>query len=164
MRLMKLLCVPVLLAASLAVTAPSHGAEVTLKAIAAWPKSFPLVSLGFLRFVKMANEAGKGEFKIVHIGGPEIVLPGDLVYLADGPYTVERGYGWNWEGDFNNWRPELTTMQKVGQSGVWQTKLTLPNGKYRYRFVVDGQWQQDPYNEQTEMNPYGELNSIFEVK
>ena len=72
MRLMKLLCVPVLLAASLAVTAPSHGAEVTLKAIAAWPKSFPLVSLGFLRFVKMANEAGKGEFKIVHIGGPEI--------------------------------------------------------------------------------------------
>ena len=66
--------------------------------------------------------------------------------------------------DFNNWQPELTKMQKVGESGVWQTKLQLPSGRYRYRYVVDGQWQQDPYNEQTEMNPYGEYNSIFEVK
>jgi chromosome partitioning protein len=67
-------------------------------------------------------------------------------------------------GDFNNWQPEHTQMQKVGQSGVWQTRLTLPSGRYRYRFVVDGQWQQDPYNEQTEMNPYGEYNSVFEIK
>ena len=67
-------------------------------------------------------------------------------------------------GDFNNWQPEQTKMQKVGESGVWQTKLQLPMGRYRYRLVVDGHWQQDPYNEQTEVNPYGELNSIFEVK
>lgn len=67
-------------------------------------------------------------------------------------------------GDFNNWRPELTKMQRVGESGVWQTKLELPTGKYRYRFVVDGQWQQDPYNEHTEMNPFGDLNSVFDVK
>lgn len=67
-------------------------------------------------------------------------------------------------GDFNNWQPELTKMQKVGESGVWQTKLQLPSGRYHYRFVVDGQWQQDPYNELTELNPYGEYNSIFEVK
>jgi hypothetical protein len=37
-------------------------------------------------------------------------------------------------------------------------------GRYRYRLVVDGQWQQDPYNNQTEMNPYGEYNSIIEIK
>ncbi len=67
-------------------------------------------------------------------------------------------------GDFNNWQPEKTQMEKVGQSGVWQTKLKLPAGKYRYRLVVDGQWQQDPYNEKTEMNPYGDFNSILEVK
>jgi chromosome partitioning protein len=67
-------------------------------------------------------------------------------------------------GDFNNWRPELTKMEKVGESGVWQTKLVLPAGRYHYRYVVDGQWQQDPYNVQTELNPYGEYNSIFEVK
>lgn len=66
-------------------------------------------------------------------------------------------------GDFNNWQPSETPMQKVGDSGVWQTKLKLPQGRYRYRLVVDGQWQQDPYNERTEMNPYGEFNSIVEV-
>jgi len=67
-------------------------------------------------------------------------------------------------GDFNSWQPMQTPMGKVGKSGVWQTKLKLPQGKYRYRLVVDGQWQQDPYNEWSETNPFGELNSIIEVK
>lgn len=67
-------------------------------------------------------------------------------------------------GDFNNWQPTQTPMEKVGQSGVWQTQLKLPPGKYHYRLVVDGQWQQDPYNENSEHNPYGEFNSILEVQ
>jgi len=46
-------------------------------------------------------------------------------------------------GDFNNWQPQKTPLQKVGESGVWQTRLKLPAGRYRYRLVVDGQWQQD---------------------
>ena len=67
-------------------------------------------------------------------------------------------------GDFNNWQPSQTEMQKVGDSGVWQTKLNLEAGKYRYRLVVDGQWQQDPYNEETELNPFGGFNSVLKVK
>lgn len=67
-------------------------------------------------------------------------------------------------GDFNNWQPEKTEMQKVGDSGIWQMKLCLPPGKHQYRLVVDGQWQQDPYNEHTESNPFGGFNSIIEVK
>jgi chromosome partitioning protein len=70
----------------------------------------------------------------------------------------------NLAGDFNNWEPEKTPMQRVGHSGVWQSKLKLPEGTYRYRLVVDGQWQQDPYNESTELNPFGEFNSVAEVK
>ena len=66
-------------------------------------------------------------------------------------------------GDFNNWLPGKTPMQKIGDSGVWQTKIKLPRGKYRYRLVVDGQWQQDPYNERTELNPFGGFNSVLEV-
>lgn len=65
-------------------------------------------------------------------------------------------------GDFNNWQPQQTPMRKVG--GVWKVKLPLSAGSYRYRLVVDGQWQQDPYNEMTEINPFGEYNSIIEVK
>jgi chromosome partitioning protein len=67
-------------------------------------------------------------------------------------------------GDFNNWQPQETPMQKVGESGVWQTQLKLPAGRYRYRLVVDGQWQQDPYNELTEVNPFGEYNSVVEIQ
>jgi chromosome partitioning protein len=67
-------------------------------------------------------------------------------------------------GDFNNWQPEQTPMQKVGESGVWQTEMNLLPGRYRYRLVVDGQWQQDPYNELTELNPFGGFNSVVEVK
>lgn len=67
-------------------------------------------------------------------------------------------------GDFNNWQPEQAPMQKVGESGIWQTEMHLMPGRYRYRLVVDGQWQQDPYNELTEMNPFGGFNSIIEVK
>ncbi|MHC4413601.1 MAG: glycogen-binding domain-containing protein [Planctomycetota bacterium] len=47
---------------------------------------------------------------------------------------------------------------------MWQTKLKLPPGKQRYRLVVDGQWQQDPYNEMTEPNSFGGFNSVVEVK
>ena len=67
-------------------------------------------------------------------------------------------------GDFNNWQPEKSEMEKVGSSGIWQTKMQLHPGRYRYRLVVDGQWQKDPYNNLTEPNPFGQLNSILEVK
>lgn len=66
-------------------------------------------------------------------------------------------------GDFNNWQPHQTAL-KPTQDGKWELALALAPGKYRYRMVVDGQWQQDPYNEQTELNPFGEFNSILEVK
>jgi len=65
-------------------------------------------------------------------------------------------------GDFNNWQPEKTPMQKTA-SGTWQIKLPLAKGIYRYRLVVDGRWQHDPYNKMTEPNPYGELNSVLKV-
>ena len=67
-------------------------------------------------------------------------------------------------GDFNNWQPGKTKMEKVGDGGIWQLKMKLAPGKYRYRLVVDGKWQQDPYNEITELNPFGEHNSVVEVR
>jgi chromosome partitioning protein len=67
-------------------------------------------------------------------------------------------------GDFNDWVPEQTPMQRAGESGKWIVKLPLNKGTYRYRLVVDGQWQQDPYNENIEVNPFGEYNSVLHVK
>lgn len=66
-------------------------------------------------------------------------------------------------GDFNNWKPDAAYRLRQ-KSGRWITKLPLKHGHYRYRFVVDGKWQQDPQNTQTEKNPFGELDSLIEIK
>jgi chromosome partitioning protein len=67
-------------------------------------------------------------------------------------------------GDFNNWRPESTPMHFADNKGRWAVELPLAQGQYRYRYVVDGRWQQDPYNDQAERNEFGEYNSILTVK
>ena len=67
-------------------------------------------------------------------------------------------------GDFNEWNPEQTTLKRMDENGKWQTTMPLDKGLYRYRLVVDGQWQQDPYNDWIEMNPYGEFNSVLHVE
>ncbi len=67
-------------------------------------------------------------------------------------------------GDFNDWIPEKTAFEKIDDSGKWMLQLPMEKGTYRYRLVVDGQWQQDPYNRMTEMNPYGEMNSILYIQ
>ncbi len=67
-------------------------------------------------------------------------------------------------GDFNGWQPEQAAFEKVDGAGKWMLQLPLQPGTYRYRLVVDGQWQQDPYNRMTEMNPYGDLNSVLHVQ
>jgi len=67
-------------------------------------------------------------------------------------------------GDFNGWNPKQAEMQKVSENGKWQLQLPLEKGAYRYRLVVDGQWQQDPNNELAEMNPFGEMNSVMYVE
>ncbi len=66
-------------------------------------------------------------------------------------------------GDFNNWDPDSTPMQPGEREGDFQARLRLEPGRYRYRLVVDGRWQQDPHNTYVESNPYGELNSVVEV-
>lgn len=66
-------------------------------------------------------------------------------------------------GDFNNWNPASTPMNKHQELGVWQACIDIPPGRYRYRLVVDGQWVKDPHNPTTETNPFGELNSVLEV-
>ena len=67
-------------------------------------------------------------------------------------------------GDFNGWNPGHTPMVRDHQDNVWQAVLPLSPGDYRYRLVVDSRWQRDPFNDHVEANPFGELNSVVEVK
>jgi len=66
-------------------------------------------------------------------------------------------------GDFNGWKPESTSLVRQKNNGRWEVELPLSSGRYHYRYVVDGRWQQDPYHESCEANPFGEYNSGIEV-
>lgn len=66
-------------------------------------------------------------------------------------------------GDFNKWSATATPLRHDEHLNVWQACVNIPPGRYRYRLVVDGSWEQDEYNSYVESNPFGELNNIIEV-
>lgn len=64
-------------------------------------------------------------------------------------------------GDFNNWSLNEDSKLQKREEGVWFKRLSLNSGRYRYRFVIDGNWQRDLQNPNTEPNPFGGLNSLL---
>ncbi len=64
-------------------------------------------------------------------------------------------------GEFNNWNPQATRMVRKG--GQFTARLFLPPGKYQYKYVVDGQWQQDPTAGAEVGNEFGGFNSVASV-
>jgi chromosome partitioning protein len=66
-------------------------------------------------------------------------------------------------GDFNQWRMDENSKLWDQGKGLWQKRMILPPGKYRYKFVVDGKWLPDPDNNFAEPNPYGGIDSVLEV-
>jgi len=96
--------------------------------------------------------------KIEAVYGAHAVNDGvEFTIKASGAFNVRLA------GDFNDWQPERTILHPVSD-GLFQVKLPLSRGRYRYRYVIDGQWRNDPHNGIVETNPFGELNSIVEVR
>jgi 1,4-alpha-glucan branching enzyme len=46
-------------------------------------------------------------------------------------------------GDFTQWQQRPLPMQR-GKGGIWSATVNLSPGKHRYRFIVDGEWRDDP--------------------
>ncbi len=65
-------------------------------------------------------------------------------------------------GDFNNWSPQKHPMKRDG-NGIWNKAVMLPPGKYEYKFLIDGQWQEDPHNGQICPNCFGTHNSVIDL-
>lgn len=66
-------------------------------------------------------------------------------------------------GSFNDWHAAATQMVRVANDH-WVKDLVLAPGKYEYRLVVDGAWISDPRATEAAQNPFGELNSVLQVK
>ena len=63
-------------------------------------------------------------------------------------------------GTFNNWNPEGHPLKK-DKKGIWKVALSLPAGGYEYRFVVNGEWQEDPACQERCLNAFGTHNSVL---
>ncbi|MDP2928496.1 MAG: AAA family ATPase [Candidatus Omnitrophota bacterium] len=63
-------------------------------------------------------------------------------------------------GDFNQWKINEASRLAKSEDGSWQTKFALTPGKYRYKFVVDGEWLIDSQNAEKEQNPFGTYDSV----
>ncbi|MCM8775212.1 MAG: glycogen-binding domain-containing protein [Candidatus Omnitrophica bacterium] len=66
-------------------------------------------------------------------------------------------------GDFAKWDASGIPMKK-SKTGLWKAEVALKPGRYEYKFVVDGQWWNDPANSKMVRNAHGTYNSVIEVK
>jgi hypothetical protein len=51
----------------------------------------------------------------------------------------------------------------IKQGGRWILPIYLRPGKYTYKFIVDGNWIIDPFNELYEQNEFDTYNSVLWV-
>ena len=66
-------------------------------------------------------------------------------------------------GDFNHWRINDESRLARFDNGKWEKTVNLSPGRYRYKFVVDGEWLLDSRNKETAPNPFGTLDSIINL-
>ncbi|MFH2045833.1 MAG: glycogen-binding domain-containing protein [Pseudomonadota bacterium] len=66
-------------------------------------------------------------------------------------------------GDFNDWNDKKHPMKKEN-SDVWKKTIFLNPGRYEYMFLVDGQWQKDPHNDQLCQNNFGTHNNYIIIQ
>jgi len=67
-------------------------------------------------------------------------------------------------GEFNGWSDSRNVMKRNDELGVFELCIHVPPGRWPYRLVVDGHWIADPYNADSELNPFGNKNSLIEVR
>ena len=65
-------------------------------------------------------------------------------------------------GTFCGWATEGHSLKRDG-SGAWKATLLLHPGRYEYRFLVDGAWEDDPTCTERVPNPFGTENCVLQV-
>jgi len=66
-------------------------------------------------------------------------------------------------GDFNGWDVHSHPLKKDSK-GTWKISIDLKPGRYEYRFIVDGVWQNDPNCATFAPNPLGSENCVLTLK
>jgi len=85
------------------------------------------------------------------------LFPTRFSYVAPGAKSVFV------TGSFNDWSLDDHCRLKEN-GGTWVVDIPLEAGVYKYQFIVDGVWREDPNNPRKERNSFGDINSLVEVK
>ena len=62
-------------------------------------------------------------------------------------------------GDFSDWDKAAIPLKKL-KSGEWKGTVSLSQGQHEYRFLIDGQWRDDPSCSQRVRNSHGSENCV----
>jgi 1,4-alpha-glucan branching enzyme len=65
-------------------------------------------------------------------------------------------------GTFCDWQTSAWPLKK-GRGGMWSATLSLPPGRHEYRFLVDGEWRDDPNCRERVPNSFGTENCVLHV-
>ena len=65
-------------------------------------------------------------------------------------------------GSFNDWQPDKGKMTRQ-KDGTYRKRVTLNPGEYRYKFVVDQRWVEDPQADKQATNEFGTKDSVVVV-
>ena len=79
--------------------------------------------------------------------------PGEFHLQAPQAKSVKLAAG------FTDWEKNPLDLTK-SEKGDWILIVPLPPGSHPYRFIVDGQWCDDPNAAQRMTNPFGTQNSV----
>ena len=66
-------------------------------------------------------------------------------------------------GNFNDWDKNSHSLEK-DFDGNWKIHIDLMPGRYEYRFLVDGEWRNDPDCTSFAPNPFGSENCILKLE
>lgn len=64
-------------------------------------------------------------------------------------------------GSFNRWNEEELQLYKINNG--WEITVDIQPGEYEYKFIVDGNWIEDPTNPSKVWNEFGGINSLINV-
>lgn len=118
-----------------------------------------VVSLTLLLSSGCWNYLGVGGSDVSGGEGPEITETGIrfTLYAADAESVAIAG-------SFNNWSKTADQLSFDERGGVWEIVIPLSQGKYEYKFVIDGkEWIADPGNPEVTGDGFGGYNSVIEV-
>lgn len=80
----------------------------------------------------------------------------DFKFYAPLAKKVELG------GCFNGWKADKNPLKKDA-TGNWKVSLKLKPGRYQYRYLVDGVWQNAQEPVECVPNAFGSWNCVVEV-